>query len=187
MGGITSSLSSVGGKIGGVAGGLYGNQFGIPGTVAGGLIGSKAGDAIGNAVGGGPDDKPQVPALDPRIKQMADAQSDEAAKYQADAGNMKLQQGNMARQQASQTLADTQAGVTQNANKRGLLYGGVHQGAAANAAGESARKLASTQAGINEGVDAQSAKLNDQALKSQMGVQDLQMKRNAMAYNLAQQ
>lgn len=153
-----------------------------------GLLGKDP--AIYNALYGGREEArkvTQVPDLDPQFQQFADAQTAAAQKYQADAPGLKQQQGDMAQQSSNQALADTNAGITQNANRRGLLYSGVRTGALANAAGASANKMADTRVGINQGIDAQAASLNKEAQQSQMGVQELTMKRNALAYNLAQQ
>lgn len=129
--------------------------------------------------------RPQVPQLDPSIQKLSDQQMKDAQDFQAKAGDMKQQQGNMVKQSENQALAGKKSDITKSAASRGLLYSGLKEGAQAQAQGESAGKVAQSQAGINDAVEKQSDSLNKAALSSQMGVQDLQSKRQALAYNMA--
>lgn len=136
-------------------------------------------------MGGPPEPKPQVPALDPATQQLADQQSKTAADFQANAGDVMQQQGNMAQQASNSDLAQKNKQTVNSANSRGLLYSGMKQGQLAQNQGASAANLASNQANINNNVNSQAQGFNQTALNSQMGVQNLQTQRQALAYNIS--
>ncbi len=134
---------------------------------------------------GNPAPKPQVPALDPQTQQLADQQMKTAQDFAANAGDMAQQQGNMATQSSNAQLDKANKKTNQNMNSRGLLYSGINQGAKAGNAGAAASKLAGTQADINSNINDQVQKNNQTATNSQLGVQNLQTQRQALAYNIA--
>lgn len=129
--------------------------------------------------------QPQIPQLDPSIQILADQQLKDAQQFQNNAGSLKQAQGNMAADTSKQGLAQTDKSITHNANSRGLLYSGLRQGAMAQAQGQAATEQAGKQSEINQNVEQQVQQMNNQALQSQMGAQNLVNQRNALAYNIA--
>ena len=129
--------------------------------------------------------KPQVPALDPTTHQLADQQLQTAQSFAAGAGDMEQQEGNLATEASNSNLASANKATNASMNSRGMLYSGLNQGAKAANAGNAAANLANTQSNINTNVNNQVQQNNQTALNSQLGVQNLQTQRQALAYNIA--
>jgi hypothetical protein len=128
---------------------------------------------------------PQIPQLDPNIQKLSDQQLKDSQDFQAQDGGLKQSQGNMAADASNMGLAQTGDAINKNANSRGLLYSGLRQGAMAKAQGGAATELSGKQADINSNVTQQVQQMNNQALQSQMGAQNITNQRNALAYNIA--
>ncbi len=108
-----------------------------------------------------------------------------AQTFAAGAGDMAQQQGNMATQSSNAQLDKANKKTNQSMNSRGMLYSGMNQGAKSDNAGQAASGLAKTQGDINQNINSQVQSNNQTAMNSQLGVQNLQAQRQALAYNIA--
>lgn len=69
---------------------------------------------------------------------------------------------------SKRNLVDRMAGIKTNANARGLLYGGLHQGAQQGATAEEAGNLAQQRYGINQALENRNDSMQQNLLNAQM-------------------
>lgn len=148
-------------------------------------------DAIGNVIGFNKNTmgstSQSAPEIDPRLKQIRDAQIKQATDYRTNMKSMKDEQYNQAAEGSRQDLASRLAGVTSNMNNRGLLFSGLNQKARADTTQGVASDLAQTRANLNNRIDDQANALDSQALGTSFAAQQAQQGLNDSTYqsNLA--
>lgn len=133
----------------------------------------------GEAGGGGPTPTQEV---DPALRAQRDNQLRTAQNYRSGASNLKQEQGVQSEENTRQDLAQKLADVRSGANRRGLLYSGLRQGAERGAGSDAASTMASSRMNINNAVDDQANALDSQALNSAFQVQQMQQDLNDTAY-----
>ena len=154
--------------------------------------------AVGNVVGGGisqvgqtifgstpPSAQSQTESMDPRLLAMQNQQTQNAVNYGNNINAYEQQQQDTATDSNRQALAQQLAGVTQNSNARGLLYGGYNQGQQAQATAQNAANLQNTYAGINTGAQNTLSQLQQQALSSALALNQSEQSQNSAEYQTA--
>lgn len=125
----------------------------------------------------GTDYDAQVPPIDPRIIALRDQQLKQATDFRSNLGNYKEQQGTAAADNARRQLATELSGVKSRSNARGLLYSGLREGSEAQTRAKIGSGLNQRQAEMGQSADEQANALENRAIQSGLGVQNLAQQR----------
>jgi len=143
---------------------------------------------LGPLFGGGNPPAPpsqMVNSVDPRLQQTRDDQIKWAQYYGANLPYYEKQQQNINTDNSRQALSQQLAGVTQNSNARGMLYGSYNQGEQAQAAAQNQAALQAENAIVNQNAQDKLSQLQAQAMGTGIAVNQSQQDINNQAYQIA--
>lgn len=103
------------------------------------------------------------------MEKLSRAQLQRASDFRKNLPSLAERQYGMAREQGLRGLADQIQGVRSGANRRGLLYSGLRQGAEGAARAGAAGELAQARAGINQNLENQAQQFEQQAVGAGLG------------------
>lgn len=103
------------------------------------------------------------------MEKLSQAQLQRAGDFRKNLPSLAERQFGLAREQGLRGLADQIQGVRAGANRRGLLYSGLRQGAEGAARAGAAGELAQARAGINQNLENQAQQFEQQAVGAGLG------------------
>lgn len=129
--------------------------------------------------------KGEAVPVDPRYSRLVKSTTANARDYRATLPNVRQQQYNLAGDTTKYNLARDYKTADQGANRRGLFYGGMRAGARADAEGINAADLGEKIRGINVQTENNALDLENAAIESAFGLQEVQQGTYDDAYNEA--
>jgi len=123
--------------------------------------------------------------VDTTQEDLAKQQQDYAKQFRANIGGYEQQAFNPIEQQAKVGLARQMGQIKTSANRRGLLYSGLRQGAEADAQSQTAQALQNKRAEINQSFGGAADQFDQQALKAGLDIQAGQQAIQDILYNRA--
>jgi len=153
--------------------GVLGDVVSAPFTVAQGLVSGLLGSS--NSVNAPNVNVPTVtaPTVDPRYQQLQQNQINSAQNYGNNVGQTEQDYANQSTENSRNQLAQSQAGIKQGYNARGMLYGGQNIGDQNAAAAQAASNQAQNQQNFNQGIYNNAQTLNNNAVSTGFGMAGL--------------
>lgn len=173
---IGDGLKNIGRVIGNPIGsGLDAIGIKVPDPL-GDIYGSIRDGAIDMVTGGGPKepDLPDVPGMDPKLKEIRDRQVAEAKKFRQNLPKYNHDQYSTALSKNRDALAKKMRQSTQDFSRRGLLNSGIKHAQQSDIVGQSMADLENERQDISSSLEKAAAQYDADALKAELGVNQAQ-------------
>lgn len=144
------------------------------------LFGSGVGVEGGKSAGA-----PEIPKIDPRLEEIKKNQMDQAKKFRSQLGDYKEEQYRGATSQARRAMAGKIQSTKGAYADHGLLNSGARQAAEAEQAGKVFGSLAEERAGISQDLNSAADLYDQQALKSELAINEAQADISRQLYDRA--
>lgn len=169
---IVNPIGSIGSAVGGAIGGAIAGDAGKKiGSVAGDPLGAVTGDLLG---GGTAPKAPDMPDTDPRLKYLRGELQKEADDFRKNKFTLRDKMVNeLAEGQLRQMQSDI-GGIRSGLNARGMLYGGMRQGAEAGRRAQAGANIAAGTQTINRQLAEQQRNLDRAAVGAGLNFMNIQ-------------
>lgn len=124
----------------------------------------------------------QLEALEP-AKRLKRQQMEQAEAFRQKSGDYRQQIGGTLRQQESQNLNQAQKDTANDLSRRGLMFGGISQGAQASNRGRSAASLGKGMQAMNRNLEETASDMENKAIETGMAIQNAQQAASNQLYS----